>query len=128
MANRLQLEEMVEAIIVERSTKEWDEIFTAADVPASAIFSVPEAVEHAHTRHRGMFPTMTHDVYGDVRVPGPPLQLGGASIDAPKAPPLLGEDTGPVLKKYLGLDDVAVADLERRGIVRSHTADREIAV
>lgn len=127
MTNRASLEPMVETIIAERSTAEWEAIFAEADVPASAILSIPEAVEHEHARYRGMFPTLTHEAYGAMRVPGPPLQLGGEAISHPKPPPLLGEDTACVLERFLGLNEEEISDLERRGIVRASEAATEAA-
>jgi crotonobetainyl-CoA:carnitine CoA-transferase CaiB-like acyl-CoA transferase len=127
MTNREALDGLVEAVILDRTTAEWETVFTQADVPASAILSIPEAVEHAQTRHRGMFPTLKHETYGAVRVPGPPLQLGGASISAPKPPPLLGEDTNSVLRKYLAMAEPELEDLQRRGIIGASAAGREAA-
>jgi formyl-CoA transferase/CoA:oxalate CoA-transferase len=125
MANRVELESLVEAVLMERSTAEWTALFEQADVPASPILSVPDAVEHAHTRSRGMFPTLSHPAYGSVRVPGPPVRLGGKAIADPAAPPLLGEHTAAVLQGVLGLDAAEIARLAAAGVIA--TADTPAA-
>ncbi|MGE0799839.1 MAG: CaiB/BaiF CoA transferase family protein [Lautropia sp.] len=117
MANRVELESLVENVLRERTTAEWEETFSRADVPASAILGVPEAVEQAHTRARGMFPTLTHPAYGSIRVPGPPLRLGGEAVANPLAPPMLGEHTDEVLRDMLGLDDDELATLRARRVI-----------
>jgi crotonobetainyl-CoA:carnitine CoA-transferase CaiB-like acyl-CoA transferase len=117
MTNRAELEGMVEALLQARTTRYWEELLQQADVPASAILSVEEALEHPHTVARGMFPLLTHPVYGGMRVPGPPLRLGGAQVMAPLPPPLLGQDTDAVLREFLGLDDIGLASLREAGAI-----------
>lgn len=117
MANRGELEAMMETLLVTRTTAAWEALLQQADVPASAILSVAEAVEHPHTAARGMFQTLTHPAYGPVRVPGPPLRLGGAQMEAPIAPPLLGQDTEAVLREVLGCDANQLAALRDSGAI-----------
>jgi len=117
MTNRAELEAMVEEILVQRSTAAWEGLFEQADVPASAILSVPEALEHAQTRARNMFPTIVHPRHGSIRVPGLPLRLGGAQAEFPNPPPSLGENTVAVLRDFLKLDDSEIADLLDEGVV-----------
>jgi formyl-CoA transferase/CoA:oxalate CoA-transferase len=109
MNHRTALEVMVEGILATETTQHWETLFLEADVPASAILSVPEALEHPHTAARGMFPKLTHPAYGSIRVPGPPLRLGGAQVETPLPPPLLGQDTEQVLRDILGFDEAAIA-------------------
>ncbi|HVA37239.1 MAG TPA: CaiB/BaiF CoA-transferase family protein [Candidatus Dormibacteraeota bacterium] len=118
MANRVELERLVEEIVAERTTAAWEELLERSGVPASAIFSVPEALEHPQTQARGMFPMLSHPEYGDVRVPGPPLRLGGEGVDRPVAPPVLGEHTAEVLRDVLAVSDAEIAELERAGVIR----------
>ena len=121
MNNRAELEALVEGILASETTQHWEALFLQADVPASAILSVPEALEHPHTAARGMFPELRHRVYGGIRVPGPPLRLGGAQVEAPLPPPVLGQDTEQVLRDILGCDDAAIASLRRDGAIPPRT-------
>jgi crotonobetainyl-CoA:carnitine CoA-transferase CaiB-like acyl-CoA transferase len=122
MHNRAELEALVEGILASETTQHWEALFLQADVPASPILSVPEALEHPHTAARGMFPELHHRVYGGLRVPGPPLRLGGGQVDAPLPPPVLGEDTEQVLRDILGCDDAAIVSLRRDGAIPPQAA------
>lgn len=117
MHNRIELETMVEELIASRTTAEWEDILRKADVPASAILTVPEAVEHEHTTARGMFPTLTHPVYGSFRAPGPPIRLGGRAVETPTPPPLLGEHSRYVLRDLLGMNAEAIAALAAERVI-----------
>ena len=119
MNNRAELETLVEGILASETTQYWERLFHQADVPASSILTVPQALEHPHTAARGMFPELNHPAYGSIRVPGPPLRLGGAQVEAPLAPPLLGQDTEQVLRDILGSDDAEIASLQRDGAIPS---------
>lgn len=117
MRNRVALEAIVEDVLGGHDTAHWTGLFEANDVPASPILTVAEALEHRHTQARGMFPTITHPDYGAARVPGPPLRLGGRSVDQPQPPPLLGEHTVAVLRDRLGLDDAEIARLLQARVI-----------
>ena len=117
MHNRSELETLVEELIAQKTTAYWEDILQQADVPASAILSVPEAVEHEHTAARDMFPTLHHKTYGSFRTPGPPLRLGGVAIDNPTAPPLLGEHSEEVLRELLGMSAEAIAKLAAAQVI-----------
>ena len=116
MQNRGALEAEIEAIMLTRSTAQWDEMLQRADVPASAILTVPQALDHPQTAARGMFPEISHPAYGTFRVAGPPLKMGGKNVDHPTAPPLLGEDTADVLRVFAQLSDDEIAALVRDGV------------
>lgn len=117
MHNRVELEALVEELVSQKTTAEWEALLQQADVPASAILSVPEAVEHEHTAAREMFPTLSHHAYGSFRAPGPPLRLGGEAIDNPTAPPLLGENSAEVLRDLLGMSPEAIAALATERVI-----------
>src|SRR6185312_10739835 len=113
---------LVEGILASETTRHWEALFHQADVPASAILSVPEALEHPHTAARGMFPTLSHPAYGSIRVPGLPLRLGGPQVEAPRPPPVLGQDTESVLRDILGFDETAITALRSDGAIPPRAA------
>jgi formyl-CoA transferase/CoA:oxalate CoA-transferase len=119
MRNRAELESIVEDILIGRTTAQWEHLLAAADVPASPILSVAQALEHPHTHARQMFPEVAHPAYGSIRVPGAPLQLGGEAAVHPVAPPLLGEHTDEVLRGRLGLSEDEIALLKQSGVISS---------
>jgi formyl-CoA transferase/CoA:oxalate CoA-transferase len=125
MVNRADLESLVEKIILERTTAEWDELCREADIPASPVLTVPEALEHPQTKARGMYWTLSHPAYGSVRVAGTPFHRGGRNSEHPSPPPLLGENTAEVLREYLDLDEERLLALHRSGVVKIAQEDEE---
>lgn len=117
MINRAALEATVEAVMVTRNTAEWEDLLEAADVPASAILEVPQALEHPQTQARGMFPAIELRDGVTMRVPGPPLRLGGAQLVSPRRPPALGEDSVAVLRDLLNLDESEIEALTADGVI-----------
>lgn len=125
MKNRLQLEPIVETIIAQRSTDEWEKLLSEFGVPASPILSIPEALEHEHTSARGMFRSISHRSYGSVRIPGQPLRLGGERADSPLPPPLLGEHTREVLREMLQIGEEELSQLEEHGVIGCSPATQD---
>lgn len=122
MANRQELEILVERVLATRTTADWEGVMEQADVPASAILSVADAVSHPHTTARGMFPTVEHGEYGTVRIPGAPLRLGGEQVESPVPPPLLGQDTMAVLQDVLGLSALELAALQDAKVIATSSS------
>jgi len=46
-----------------------------------------------------------------------PIRMSASSPSYGRPPPLLGEHTDEVLRQIAGLDDEAIADCRRRGVV-----------
>ena len=87
----------------------------AAGVPAGEIRTVPAALAAPEVVERGMIATVTHPQAGLLRLVASPLHLAATPPVPPQPPPLLGEHTRSVLHDVLGLDEEALARLEREG-------------
>ena len=101
-----------------RTAQEWEDILNAADVPAARARTIPEALEMAQVRARGIMHHMDHvpGIEGGASFPLVPFQLsaGGASVDAP--PPLMGQHTFEILASR-GYDARAIARLREEGVI-----------
>ena len=75
------------------------------------VFSDPQALA------RGMLVEMPHPAAGVVRLTGTPLHLSATPAQMRLPPPLLGEHTDEILTRLLGLDEGAMAELRREGVV-----------
>jgi crotonobetainyl-CoA:carnitine CoA-transferase CaiB-like acyl-CoA transferase len=64
-----------------------------------------------------MLVQMPHPTLGTVRLAGTPLNLSATPAQMRLPPPLLGEHTDAILARLLGLDDRAIAELHREGVV-----------
>jgi crotonobetainyl-CoA:carnitine CoA-transferase CaiB-like acyl-CoA transferase len=122
--NRGVLEPLLEDVFRSRPANEWVDRLQAAGIPASLVRNFQDVVEHPQTAVRAMFPYMDHPTAGRHRVTGTPVKLS-ETPGAPGAPaPLLGQHTSCVLKDLLGLDDAAIEELTRRGVI--HEAQTSI--
>ncbi len=117
VANRAELEGMIETEMRSRSAGEWIERLLGAGVPASRINAVHEALADEQTAASGMIVDIEHATAGMFRALGVPMRFSGTPASVRSAPPTLGEHTDAILKERLGLSAEAVKDLRADGIV-----------
>ena len=116
--NRAELDDIIGAVTVTRSTGEWELIFSAADVPCGAVLTVSQALRHPHAAARDMLQTVEHPSLGPIAVVGRPVKFPGA-VQAPlRAPPLLGEHSREILCGELGYSEAELAALYASGAVQ----------
>ena len=108
-------------ILRTRTTAQWRELLTQADIPNTPMNSVDDILSDEHLRATGFI--YESDLPGEgpmlkMRAPtrwsGTPLQTGLT------AAPHLGQDSAVVLQE-LGYSEAAIADLMARGICKSAT-------
>jgi formyl-CoA transferase len=120
VAHRLQhraaLEALVETVTVTEPRAHWLARCEAAGVPAGPIYSVPEALDDAHARARGMVQELPHPRLGRVKALGNPVKMSATPPVMAKSAPALGEDTDAILAE-LGFDAGAIAALRRDRVV-----------
>ena len=108
--NRLAINRLIAAAIAERDVAEWTERLTAERLAFAPVQNYRESLNDPQVRHRGLVKTLDHPTAGDIRVIGPPWAISGC--DTPmRAPPLLGQHTDAVLRRWLDWDDDRIADL-----------------
>ncbi|MBZ6226298.1 CaiB/BaiF CoA transferase family protein [Streptomyces olivaceus] len=116
--HRDALREEVESALAARSAAEWEEILSAAGVPAARVLSVPDALALDHLAARGF----VHDLpFPDGRdrplhVLGSPVRVDDEPAVAPVPPPLLGEHTDEILAE-LGYTPAEITALREGGAV-----------
>ncbi|MFN0179172.1 MAG: CaiB/BaiF CoA transferase family protein [Gemmatimonadales bacterium] len=121
-ADRVANRSVLEPLIVELFRKEpaavWLERLRRAGVPCTPVNNLAEVAADPHAVLRGMFPTLDHPTAGAVTVTGPPVQFSESGGEIRSPAPRHGEHSGEVLGTLLGLDESAIADLTREGVVR----------
>ena len=108
---------LLNEIMGARAADEWLKRFEAAGVPAGRIKTVPEVCESEHLKARGMILRLKHPKAGEIRVMGIPIKLHGTPGGITTPPPVLGQHTDEVLRRVLGLDRKAIAQLRAEGAV-----------
>jgi alpha-methylacyl-CoA racemase len=109
-ANWPALRERLTAVIAQRTTAEWSEVFAGTDACVAPVLSLGEAPDHPHNKARGTFT----EVAG-LTQPAPAPRFSRTPADAPQPPPAAGGDTDAVLAS-LGYDQARIADLRTRRV------------
>jgi alpha-methylacyl-CoA racemase len=110
LANWPALRERLTAVIAQRTTAEWSEVFAGTDACVAPVLSLGEAPDHPHNKARGTFT----EVAG-LTQPAPAPRFSRTPADAPQPPPAAGGDTDAVLAS-LGYDQARIADLRTRRV------------
>ena len=115
VVHRAELISALEEIFAGRSTAEWKEVLSAAEIPCGRIRSVPEALESPEARAREMV-TEVQAPDGPLRVVGPPVKLSATPAGVRRPPPALGAHTDQVLREA-GYSAADIARLRESGVV-----------
>jgi crotonobetainyl-CoA:carnitine CoA-transferase CaiB-like acyl-CoA transferase len=126
MRNLDALVEAMNATLATRTTASWTERFDAAGVPAGAVHSIGEALEHPQTRARGMVVTLEHPQAGPTQALGCPVHFSRTPTRIDRPAPLLGEHSRAILHEF-GYDDPAIDALVRDGVVATPAAGASAA-
>ena len=102
-----------------RSNKfELQRAFQRAGVPASAVQTPEERIEHdPATAEFDLWPSVQHTKMGRVRVDGLPVRFSETPFSISRGSPCVGEHTEEVLTSLLGLSVEEVAALRAEGVV-----------
>jgi crotonobetainyl-CoA:carnitine CoA-transferase CaiB-like acyl-CoA transferase len=95
-----------------RPAAEWLKRLDAADVPASLVNDLADALDHPQVRHREMLQSVEHPVAGDLQLLRNPIKLSETPIGPCTAPPVVGQHTDEILKS-LGYDEAGISALRR---------------
>ncbi|RYZ10631.1 MAG: CoA transferase [Comamonadaceae bacterium] len=113
-ANHAELEPILKDVFLRKPRAEWLELFDAADVPASAINSVAEALQDPQVVHRRMVvevPPGSGRRFVDL-----PIHMRDGARPLGRPAPRLGEHSRQVLAE-LELDPEAIDALERDHVI-----------
>lgn len=117
VAHRSTLVPLLEAAFRSRSTVEWSQVLSAANVPFSPVHDIPAALASPQSQARQLVQTIEHPKTGPIPLVGPVPKMSETQPTIHRAPPLLGEQTAPVLHSLLGYSEDQIAQLRRDGIL-----------
>ena len=107
----------LEKIYLSKPIQEWFKILTDAGVPCGPVYAMSEIFTDPQVLHRGMLLEMSHAKAGKVRLIGNPIKFSETKVQIRTSPPLLGENTDEVLKKFLNFSDSEIAKLREEGAI-----------
>lgn len=100
-----------------KTTDEWLISLEQVGVPCGPINTLDRVFDDPQVKHRGLKITRSHPEDGEVSLVSNPIRFNGEALNAPTAPPMLGEHTEAILSRHLGLDAQALADLKAKGVI-----------
>jgi crotonobetainyl-CoA:carnitine CoA-transferase CaiB-like acyl-CoA transferase len=114
--NRATLIPTIQAIMKERSSRDWIERLDAANVPCGPINNYKEVFENPQVRHRGLKIEMPHPLSGSISGVASPMRFSKTPVEYGAPPPLLGQHTREVLAGVLGMSEAELDRLAARKI------------
>ncbi|HEY8360554.1 MAG TPA: CaiB/BaiF CoA-transferase family protein [Ramlibacter sp.] len=115
--NRGVLVPLLEEVMKTRTKPDWLAALEAAKVPCGAINNLAEVFADPHVQQRGMVHAWDHPLADEVRLVASPLKLSATPVRTDTPPPLLGQDTEPVLRELLGCTDERIAGLRAAEVI-----------
>ena len=115
--NRATLVPQIDALLRERTQREWIDALEPAGIPCGPINGLDQVFADPQVAARGMQLDLAHPLAGTVPQVRAPLRMSRTPPAFDLPPPLLGEHTAAVLRERLGLDLATLDDLASRGIV-----------
>jgi len=113
------LEELMEILgreLEKRSSDEWLDVFGKLDIPSGKINNIADIFEDEQIRAREMIVEVPHRC-GNVKMPGVPIKFSDTPASIAGPAPLLGEHNREVYAGMLGLSDLEMEELKRKGII-----------
>jgi crotonobetainyl-CoA:carnitine CoA-transferase CaiB-like acyl-CoA transferase len=115
--NREVLIPLIGALTAERTAADWLAACEAEGIPAGPVNDLAQVFASPQVAARGMRVAMPLGSGQRVELIGNPLQLSETPVTCAKAPPGLGEDTGAVLTRVLGLTGDELQALASAGVI-----------
>jgi crotonobetainyl-CoA:carnitine CoA-transferase CaiB-like acyl-CoA transferase len=117
VVNRQMLVPQIEALMRLRTLAAWEERLGVAEVPHAPVWDYASLFASPQAQARGLRVTVRDPDGRTVDLVSTPFHMSGTSLPAPTAPPRLGQDTGAVLQRLLGLGEQELAELRRQGVI-----------
>jgi crotonobetainyl-CoA:carnitine CoA-transferase CaiB-like acyl-CoA transferase len=108
----------VAAQITTRTSAEWLEVLTQADIPVMPLNSLEDLLADPHLNETGFFSLTDHPTEGTLRSMGVPSLWSESAPDAPRPAPRLGEHSVELLREA-GYNDSEINALLADGITQT---------
>ncbi len=117
--NRCDLNKIINKIIKKKTIKQWVEGLVKVNVPCGPINNIKQVFEDKQVKSRKMVISMKHSKSKNkkIKLIANPINFSESKIQYKKPPPILGQDTISVLKKFLKLDSKDLLDLKKKKII-----------
>ena len=86
-------------------------------IAAGPVLSVAQLLEDKQLKDRGFVVEIDHPESGARKTVGLPWKIGGVPEPNYRRSPLIGESNDYVFKDLLGLSDLEIEDLKKKGVI-----------
>ncbi|MCR0982726.1 CaiB/BaiF CoA transferase family protein [Roseomonas populi] len=116
VANRLELIDLIGAVIATRRVTEWEMLLKSNEVPCCPINRIDKVVAEEQVAARSMVTEIDLPGLGAMRMAGLPVKLSETPAAIGLPPPRLGQHTAEVMRDA-GYADAEIEALARRGAI-----------
>ncbi len=117
--NHDQLIAIMEKILMKKTSEYWVEKLSKEKIPCGSINNIQQVFEHPQIKARGTKIAIKHPKLGTIQQVANPVKFSETPIQYNKAAPILGEDSGIILKDELDYSDSEIEELRRLHIIGS---------
>ena len=115
--HRKQLVPLLEAMTRKKTKADWITSLEKANVPCGPINNMKEVFENPQVIARNLQINVPHPTVGDMKLLASPMKLSKTPTEVRMAPPTLGQHTNEILHDRLNLDDEAITQLRKQGVI-----------
>ena len=117
--NRSKLNRIIGDVIKTKKIKYWVDGLIKVNVPCGPINDIEKVFKDPQVNFRDMVVSMSHRLSKNkkINIVGSPINLSESPVKYKKSPPMLGEDTNFILKKYLKLKEFEIEILKKKKII-----------
>ena len=114
--NRDLLNQEIEKVTLQKTSREWVELFEKKEVPCGPIYQINEVFEDPQVQHLGIAQQAESLTFGKTRLVGQPMNLTRTPSRITRHPPGRGEHTSEILSE-LGLNKSEIQDLQSKNVI-----------
>ena len=114
--NRDLLNQEIEKVTLQKTSREWVELFEKKEVPCGPIYQINEVFEDPQVQHLGIAQKAESLTFGKTRLVGQPMILTRTPSSITRHPPGRGEHTPEILCE-LGLNESEIQDLQSKNVI-----------
>ncbi|NMM78876.1 CoA transferase [Rhodococcus sp. SRB_17] len=115
--NRVELSTILSLELQSWKSQDLIEALHRFNVPAGRINSLPEVFLDPHIQQRQIVQEVQHPAYGAIKLVKNPINFTQSQAEPDRAPPMLGEHTEEILKRFLNIDASQMQELRANQII-----------
>jgi formyl-CoA transferase len=116
VTHRDELQALIEERLAARGVADWIKLFAEHGVPAGEVKTLDRVYAGEQVREQGLVIEVPHSTLGNISLPGRPLRFDGSPLRPATAPPVLGEHSDQLRRRFgAGSDEPSQDEAERSG-------------